>query len=198
MSGDMAAAGPAPNVAWLPQLGLRFAIAYLVIASILFSIYGFPFELFGARSDWLSGYLDWYARLAGAALRCFESGVAVTGNRIDGRYSLQIVRNCDAIEVNILFASAVLAFPAAWPRRVLALLCGLFVLVVLNIARICALYFVGVHHPEWFALAHEEILPLVLIAVTALSFLGCSRWLLRPASREPARTAGNPLCLDAC
>jgi hypothetical protein len=36
----------------LPKLGLRFAIGYLTFAAILFSIYGFPFELFGARHDW--------------------------------------------------------------------------------------------------------------------------------------------------
>ena len=112
----LAASEPAGNSGGFPKLGLRFAIGYVVIAGVLFSIYGFPFELFGARSDWLSGYLQMYARLAGTALRLFESGVVVTGDRIDGRFSLQIVRNCDAIEVNILFASAILAFPAPWRR----------------------------------------------------------------------------------
>ena len=194
----MAAAASAPNVALLPHLGKRFAIAYVAYAAVMFSIYGFPFELFGARNDWLSGYLDLYARIAGGALRCFEAGVAVTGNRIDGRYSLQIVRNCDAIEVNILFASAVLGFPAAWSRRLLALVCGLLVLVLLNITRICALYFLGVHCPEWFAVAHEEILPLVLIACTALTFLGCIRLVLRADNRGSSRAAGVPPWLDAC
>ena len=121
-----------------------------------------------------------YARLAGAALRCFETGIAVTGSRIDGRFSLQIVRNCDAIEVNILFASAVLAFPAPWPRRALALVLGLVSLVVVNIGRICLLYFIGVYRPAWFAVAHEEILPLSLVAFTALSFLAWARYLSRP------------------
>src|SRR3954470_17594783 len=98
----LAARQPAGHLWLLPKLGLRFAIGYVVIAAVLFSIYGFPFELFGARSDWLAGYLRLYARLAGGALQLFERGVVVTGDRIDGRFSLQIVRNCDAIEVNIL------------------------------------------------------------------------------------------------
>ena len=182
----LAASEPAGNSGGFPKLGLRFAIGYVVIAGVLFSIYGFPFELFGARSDWLSGYLQMYARLAGTALRLFESGVVVTGDRIDGRFSLQIVRNCDAIEVNILFASAILAFPAPWRRRSLALAGGLALLVFANIARICLLYFVGVYRPAWFATAHEEILPLVLIALTALSVLGWARYLTRPAHAPEA------------
>ena len=176
----LAATDPAGNRGALPKLGLRFAIVYLVIAAVLFSIYGFPFELFGARSDWLAGYLRMYARFAGSALSLFESGIVITDDRIDGRFSLQIVRNCDAIEVNILFVSAILAFPAAWRRRTVALFAGLLLLVLANIARICILYYVGVHRPTWFATAHEEILPLVLIAFTALSFMGWARYLTRP------------------
>jgi exosortase/archaeosortase family protein len=170
----------APTVKAIPivsALGVRFAVTYLLLAVVLFSIYGFPFELFGARSDWLSPYLAGYARLAGGALGLFERGISVTGTRIDGRFSLQIVRNCDAIEVNILFACAVLAFPAPLGRRVVALLGGLSWLVLANVLRICALYFLGVHFPTWFRVAHEEVLPLVLITGAALLFLGCVRYL---------------------
>lgn len=189
---DVAAAGSAATTrSVLPKLGVRFAVGYLISALVLFSIYGFPFELFGARHDWLSGYLEMYAHLAGAALRCFEPGILITGNRIDGRFSLQIVRNCDAIEVNILFVSAILAFPAPWRRRLIALFGGLVPLVLLNILRICLLYFIGVYRQAWFAVAHEEILPLVLIACTALIFLAWARYLApvangAAASGEPA------------
>src|ERR1700755_1652374 len=100
---------------------MGFARRYVVIAAVLFGIYAFPFELFGARSDWMSGYLAAYAQLAGAALRLFERGIEVRGPVIVGRYSLEIVRNCDAAEVMILLASAVLAYPAAPRRRLIAL-----------------------------------------------------------------------------
>jgi hypothetical protein len=40
----------------LPRgLPLRFALTYAAIAALLFSVYAFPYELFGGRSDWLSG-----------------------------------------------------------------------------------------------------------------------------------------------
>ena len=155
----------------------RFAVKYSLIAAMLFAIYAFPFDLFGAERDWLSGYLAGYARLAGTVLGWVEPGIVVTGAHIDGRFPMEIVRNCDAIEINILFASAVLAFPAGWSRKVRALLVGLSALVVLNVLRISALYFVGVHAPARFAVVHEQVFPLLLVLAATLTFLGCARYL---------------------
>jgi exosortase/archaeosortase family protein len=157
--------------------GSRFALKFGLIAGCLFAVYAFPFELFGAHGDWLAGYLAAYARLAGAALRVFENPIVVTGARIDGRFPMEIVRNCDAIEVNILFVSAVLAFPAGWRRQSVALAAGLAGLVTLNVLRICALYWVGVHAPEHFEVAHEQIFPLLLVVGAALAFLRSVRYL---------------------
>ena len=170
----------------VPRLGLRFAVTYVLIAGVLFSIYGFPFELFGARSDWLTPYLEAYARLAGGALQLFDPRVSVSGSRIDGRFALQIVRNCDAIEIKILFASAVLAFPAPLLRRGIVLLRGLAILVAANVLRIMCLYYIGVYSAGSFAVAHEEILPLLLVAITALLFLVSIRQLTaKPAFPSP-------------
>lgn len=176
-------------VGLVSKLGIRFALTYAAIAGVLFSIYGFPFELFGAKTDWLSHYLEAYAQLAGGVLHLFDPQVSVSGSRIDGRFALQIVRNCDAIEINILFASAVLAFPAPLLRRGVVLLRGLLILVALNVARITCLYFVGVYSAGWFAVAHEEVLPLVMVAVTAGLFLVSARQLSLEASSPPLQPA---------
>lgn len=70
------------------------------------------------------GYLAGYARAAGALLSLFDPAVRVSGPEIHGRYPLVIVRDCDAMEVNILFVSAVLAFPAGWARWASASACS--------------------------------------------------------------------------
>ena len=157
------------------RLGLRFALTYAAIAGVLFAIYGFPFELFGAREDWLSGYLAAYARMSGGVLGLVEPGIVVTGSIIHGRFPMEIARNCDAIDVNILFASAVLAFPASWRAKLVALGAGLCALVTLNVLRICGLYYVGVSSPAAFKVVHEEICPLLLVAATVVIFLACIR-----------------------
>lgn len=182
MSGSLEAAPARSSAAILPRLGLRFALTYALIATIAFSIYAFPFELFGAQGDWLASYLQAYARLAGGVLQLFDSTVTVIGDRIDGRFALQIVRNCDAIEINILFASAVLAFPASLVRRGKVLLKGVALLVAANVSRICCLYYIGVYFPSWFGTAHEEVLPLLLVMLTALLFLAAAH---RLAEGEP-------------
>jgi exosortase/archaeosortase family protein len=169
------------------KLGWRFALTYAAIAAVLFSIYAFPFELVGAREDWLSGYLAAYARLSGGVLGLTEPGVIVIGTVIQGRFPMQIVRNCDAIEVNILFASAVLALPARWRPKLEALAGGLCALVALNVLRICSLYYLGALSPRAFAIAHEEVFPLLLVGATAALFLVVVRRLERglPADVGP-------------
>lgn len=159
------------------RTGRRFALKYALIAAVLFGIYAFPFEFFGARRDWLAGYLAAYAHLAGAVLGVFESGIVVHATRIEGRFPMEIVRNCDAIEINILFLSAVFAFPSSWRRRMIAALLGLCALVALNVLRICALYFVGVHAPQQFAVVHEQVFPLFLVLAAALAFSLCANYL---------------------
>ena len=54
-------------------MGRRFALTYVAIAAICFTIYAFPFELFGAQEDWLTGYLAAYAKLAGLLLSVVDS-----------------------------------------------------------------------------------------------------------------------------
>ena len=162
--------------------GTRFALKYALFAGVLFAVYAFPFQLLGARRDWLAGYLAAYARLAGAVLGLFEPGIAVEGAQIHGRFPMEIVRNCDAIEINILFASAIWAFPAPWRRRALASLLGLCALIALNVLRICALYFVGVHARPQFEVVHEQVFPLVLVLAAALAFLIGADYLRRGAA----------------
>jgi exosortase/archaeosortase family protein len=143
------------------RLRLGFGLRFAAIAALLFTVYAFPFELFGAKQDWLQG------------------------TYIQGRFAMQIVRNCDAADVNILFVSALLAFPGAWRVKAALLLGGVCALVAANVLRICSLYYVGVFAPERFKVVHEEVWPLLLVAFTVLVFLACVRK-LQPERVESA------------
>jgi exosortase/archaeosortase family protein len=175
--------GPVPIAR---RLGLRFALRYALLAAALFGIYTFPFELFGAREDWLTGYLSAYAELAGGVLSVFERGLVVEGTLIHGRFPMQIVRNCDAADVNILFSSALLAFPSPLVKKLTPLALGIAALVTANVVRICSLYYVGLYAPSWFKVAHEEIWPLLLVAFAAALFLFCIKRLGAQPEPTPA------------
>jgi exosortase/archaeosortase family protein len=169
-------------------LGRRFALRYAAIAGGLFCVYCFPYEYVGISERPFAAYLGVYAKLVGAVLALFGESVLVSGTRIDGRFPLEIVKNCDAIEVMILFSGAMLAIDAALGRRVRAVAVGLLAIVALNVARIVSLYYVGVHARGAFESMHEEVFPLVLVALAALLFVVFSNRLNESASeREPTK-----------
>ena len=160
---------------------LRFALRFAAVAAALFSIYAYPYPEHGRAERWFGSYLHAYARLGGAVISVFDRTATVTGNVIAGRFSLSIVKTCDAMEANLLFIAAVVAFPGRWTRRLVAAAAGVAALVVLNVTRICSLYFVGVHAPSAFELLHIEIWPLLLVVAAAIDFGLCAWWMARPS-----------------
>jgi exosortase/archaeosortase family protein len=176
------------------RAALRFALTFGGLAALLFAVYAFPYKEHGISEGWLQGYLRGYARIAGGILSLFDPRVVVDGNVITGRSALSIVKTCDAMEANLLFLAAVLAFPAAplaaarqWPRKLIAAVGGIAAISALNLTRICSLYAVSVYWPSAFELLHVELWPLLLIIATVALFAAVARWLSRaPAARRGA------------
>ena len=162
---------------------------FAAIAGALFVLYTFPYERIGVSERWFEGYLALYARLAGTALSLFDPHVTVHQQDILGRYNLRIIKNCDAMEANILYASAVLAFPAPVRPRLIGLVGGVALLVTINVARICSLYYVGILAPQAFSFFHLELWPLVLIASGAGLFLCWATLATRHAQGAPSHAA---------
>jgi exosortase/archaeosortase family protein len=164
------------NVSDIRRARLRFAAIFVVVGGALLAAYSFPYAEHGVREDGFAAFLAFYARLAGGVLRLFDPTVRVVGAEIAGRASLIVAKNCDAMDVNILFAAAVVAYPARWSRRALGLAVGVGLLVAVNVLRIASLYFVQVHAPASFELVHAEVWPLALVALAVGAFLAWSRW----------------------
>ena len=163
--------------------GARFAVRFALIAGVLFGLYSFPYVACGISEAGFDRYLAGYARLTGWVLGWFEPGVRVTGTVISGRFSLEIVKSCDAMEDNILFLSAVFALPSPARRRAAAAALGLTLLVIANLARLVSLYFVGLYAPSAFEFFHIELWPLLLILLTVGAFVFI-------AQRLPAAASG--------
>ncbi len=164
------------------QRAPSFVLWFLGIAGLGLAAYYFPYEEAGIHSNRVfNAYLAGYARMTGAVLGLVDHGVTVAGATISGRFSMQIVRSCDAMEANILFFAAMLAFRAPWRRKALALTAGLAALVGCNVARLVCLYFVGIHARSQFDFAHYEAWPLAMVAFATVDFLLCARWMTRVA-----------------
>jgi exosortase/archaeosortase family protein len=149
----------------------RFVLLFGTTAAVLLAAYYFPYPAGSAISRLLDSYLHVYAALAGGLLRIFEPNLVVAGQDIIGRYSIRIVKTCDGMDVNILFASAIMAWPTALRRRLVASCVGLGLLVVTNTIRICTLYYVGVFAPSSFEFVHMELWPVLILALAVGLFL---------------------------
>jgi len=168
------------------RLRLRFAAIFVAVAGVALAIYSFPYAEHGVRETWFHSYLAAYARLAGWVLRLTNAQVQVAGTEVVGTISLTVAKNCDAMDVNILFVAAIVAFPAAWKRRAIGIALGVAALAVVNIVRIVSLYYVGIRFPDRFELVHAEIWPFAMVAVAVAGFLVWSRWAAAsPEARGP-------------
>jgi exosortase/archaeosortase family protein len=174
----------APTTAERGQAHWRFALRFAGVAGLGFALYAFPYAENGISESWFKAYLGAYARAVGWVLGVFEPNIVVSGKLIFGRMTLEIVKTCDAMEVNILFCAAVAAVPAPLLRKLGVLAGGLAILVGLNVLRICSLYYIGVHFPSAFETAHLDVWPLALVLLTVALFLLAAGWMT--AERKPA------------
>jgi exosortase/archaeosortase family protein len=160
---------------------LRFVLVFTVVVGGLLALYSFPYAEHGIREGWFVAYLTGYARVAGFVLHLGDRTVQVVGADIVGRVSLTVAKNCDAMDVNILVAAAMLAHPASWSRRAIGIAASVAVLTAVNVARIASLYVVDVHWPDAFEFIHAEVWPCAMVALAVAAFLLWSRWALPPA-----------------
>jgi exosortase/archaeosortase family protein len=170
----------------LRRARLRFAAIFAVVGGGPLALYSFPYAEHGVREDWFASYLGAYAHLAGAVLGLFDPAVRVVGHDIVGRTSLTVAKNCDAMDVSLLYAAAIAAFPAPWRRRLAGIAVGVAALTAINVLRIASLYFVVLRWPGAFETIHAEVWPLAIVGMAATAFLAWSRWVQAPAARAEA------------
>ena len=164
---------------------LLYILRFALLAGVELTGYYFPYDPRGLAAACIHLYLAAYARLAGGALSLVDSSVHVVGTDILGRFNLTFAMNCDAMDVFILFSSAIIAFPSSWRRRALGLAAGLFALVAINVARIISLYLVGAHFPSAFDFCHVDLWPAFIVATTCAGFLAWARSLGTDRAGEP-------------
>jgi exosortase/archaeosortase family protein len=171
---DQLSATRAAQRAWLGAAA--YALRFLLLTLVLFSIYAFPYSEAGYSEAWFERYLGTYAQIAAWGLHWFESAITVNGATISGRVALTIVKSCDAMDVSLLFLAALLALPGASPRKCLAAIAGLLAIAGVNLVRIISLYFVLADHSSQFEFFHTELWPLLMLVVTGALFRWCARF----------------------
>jgi exosortase family protein XrtM len=99
--------------------------------------------------------------------------------------NLRVTRGCEGVEMFLLLAAGIAAFPAGWKRRAAGLAFGAILAYLLSIARLMTLHYVLRYSPTAWEALHGLILPLGPIIVMALYFMHWSAGNEKGAPMEP-------------
>lgn len=69
-------------------------------------------------------------------------------------FGVRVLSGCNGMETVLLYSAAVLAYPASFRAKGMALLVGFLAIQIVNIARILGLLMIGQYWPTWFHEAH--------------------------------------------
>ncbi len=161
----------------------RFIITYVVLMGAFFLL----LSLQSVRDviDINGGYSNAIVSFTSKILGLFDVAATYKGSLIYlPSITLDVEFGCNGLEAVMIYAVAVLTFPATWKNRILGIVVGFLVIQVLNLIRIVGLAYAAVHHRELFDLIHIYVAQGVMIAVA----LGMFVLYLNYTSRSPEQT----------
>jgi exosortase H (IPTLxxWG-CTERM-specific) len=94
-------------------------------------------------------------------------------------FAVEIVGECLGLYEILIFAAAVLAYPASWKERGQGLLLGTAIILSFNLVRIVALLLVGRHLPGLFEFFHLYFWQGTLVLLVAAAWLAWLQWVVR-------------------
>ena len=116
------------------------------------------------------------ARLAGAILGLLGEDVSVAGCDLRSpRFAVTIYNGCNGLVTSLVFASAVLAFPASWRAKLAGIAGGLLAIQMINLVRVVALYYTGAFLPGIFDEAHVVVWQSIVILAGVALWTGWAR-----------------------
>lgn len=166
------------------ERGLLWRVIFFVgIFGLLQSAY------VGAKDGWLEHLVIQQITVPSAAwlisLVSPSVGVQPVGSRlIAPGGGINILNGCEGMDTVFLIVSAMLVAPlSSWRTRLLGLLCGTLFIMLLNQARVLALFYAFRSDRWMFDMLHGLIGPLLLVMAASAFFIA---WLQKFAHVAPA------------
>jgi exosortase/archaeosortase family protein len=79
--------------------------------------------------------------------------------------SLDVLFGCNGLETVMIYSIAVIAFPAAWNRKLVGIAGGFLLIQIINIMRIVGLAYAAVHMKPVFEILHIYVAQGIMIAI---------------------------------
>ncbi|NIS09715.1 MAG: hypothetical protein GWO07_13365 [Candidatus Dadabacteria bacterium] len=149
---------------------IKFIVTYVVLMGGFFAL--LRFEIVG-------GFGDLYGLYESGLIASCVKILNFLGLKSTGQGSLLFLPGitfdvrfgCNGLEAVLIYAVAVISFPAKWLKKLIGIAAGLVVIQIINLLRIVGLVFSGVYYREIFDLLHIYIAQGIMIAVALGVFL---------------------------
>lgn len=154
----------------------RFVTVFVVILAALFTIE----MLVPVQEHVIVPFTSLLARISAALVLPFDSSVVAYGKVLqfkDTGFAVSIEAGCNGVEATIVLIAAVIAFPASWRARAVAILLGFLAIQVMNIARIISLFYLGNWNMEFFTWIHLYLWPALIMLDVMIVFILYLRYL---------------------
>jgi len=122
------------------------------------------------------------AALSAGLILPFDDSVVAYGKVLqftDTGFAVSIEAGCNGVEATIVLVAAVLAFPAPWRARLLAIGAGFLAVQAMNILRIISLFYLGRWNMDAFTWVHLYLWPVLIMLDVLIVFVVYLRWLSR-------------------
>lgn len=173
---------PKPNS---PAPAAAAPLRHFLVLFLLLNLAGFGLLQWAAVDRVVTQFSALLVTVGGGLIRMFGGQVAndhTILRSVTNGFSVQMMNGCNGIHVTVLWAAAVLAFPAPWRRKASGLAAGLAVIHALNLARFLALFYVGQTNFAWFDFLHVYAAESLMMFVTLALFWLWAQTVLRSAS----------------
>jgi exosortase H (IPTLxxWG-CTERM-specific) len=176
---DKSAAKSAAGRSSHKYLVLKFLLIFGALLAVFYVFIAFS-SFYNSKFVPLHHHL--IARVSGSILAVLGQDITVTGVSIhSSKFSVNIIRGCDAVEAIALYVCAVLAFPLPFMKKLPGMIAGTLLLLILNLIRIVSLFLIGAYSPRIFGLMHLDVWQALFIFFAVVFWI---LWLLW-ATRNP-------------
>lgn len=156
----------------------RFLIIFTVSLAALFSVE----MLVPVQEHVIVPFTELLARLSAAIVLPFDDTVIAYGKILQFRdtgFAVSIEAGCNGVEATIVLIAAVVAYPASWKSRVIAIAIGFLAIQALNLVRIISLFYLGNWDTEIFSWIHLYLWPSLIMLDVLIVFIVYLRYLAR-------------------
>lgn len=151
----------------------------LIFALVLFALFTLDM-LSPVQTHVIVPFTSLLASISAGIIMPFDSSVIAHGKVLqfsDSGFAVSIEAGCNGVEATIVLVAGVLAFPASWRDRLLAIGLGFLAVQAMNILRIISLFYLGNWNMDFFTWVHLYLWPALIMLDVLIVFIFYLRYL---------------------